>query len=199
MRMSRILGLIGGGEAPFDASSYTFTGHAQLTTDEDGNWELQLKTSGTLTFNRKKKFAIDVFCAGGGGGGASTTLINYGSGGGGGGRTATGKNVEVEKNGSYTVTIGAGGGIAAAGGTSSFGSVKSAGGGSPGTASYRWGTGSGGNGGSGGGAGAYSDNSGSAGGTNGGNGGSASAGNNPGTGGTGQGTTTKSFGEASST
>ena len=85
MRMSRILGLIGGGEAPFDASSYTFTGHAQLTTDADGNWELQLKTSGTLTFNRKKKFAIDVFCAGGGGGGASTTLANYGSGGGGGG------------------------------------------------------------------------------------------------------------------
>lgn len=183
---------------------FSYTGSYEVCSDSDcssgsgtGNWRIMFKSSGTYT--SKSNLGIDIFLVGGGGGGASTTLTNYGSGGGGGGYTKTYSTIMLTQNGTTTVTIGSGGAIATAGGSSSFGTSYTVNGGRAGTASYRWGTGSGGAGGSGGGAGAFGDYSGGSGGSNGGNGGYVGQGSNPGSAGTGQGTTTRAFGETSGT
>ena len=174
---------------------------------------------------------IDIFCVGGGGGGgwyysgASGKLQYYGAGGGG-GYTTTRKGVSVSPGSSYAVTVGAGGGyerygsytdIGTDGGTSSFGTLCSAGGGwggFPGSHSsmktadgYREQEGYSSRGGSGGGGGAeniwglnYSYfYDGGDGGSNGGNGVRPYDGTPPRYTGIGQGTTTRAFGESSGT
>ena len=164
---------------------------------------------------------IDIFCVGGGGGGAggyASLSGNWrGGGGGGGGYTATVLNKAVTPGSSLTVTVGAGGSAAAAnsmatggtGGTSSVGSLVSAKGGTGGRTVTQGGGTGGGTGGSGGAAGpdfkkwveSVTDQmKGKSGGSNGGNGGdSFSQYSYSINGGTGQGTTTRSFGESSGT
>ncbi|MDD3186976.1 MAG: InlB B-repeat-containing protein [Bacilli bacterium] len=159
---------------------FTYTGTYTVIDDGNGNWRIKFLTSGTFT--PKVDFTIDAFLVGGGGGGCS----QYG-GGGGGGYTATHSSIAITKNTAYTITRGSGGGLNRTGGTTTaFGYSVS--GGKPGV------TWNGGNGGSGGG-GHSNDAVGGNGGSNGGNGGS-SAGN---AGGTGQGTTTREFGERTGT
>ncbi len=181
--------------------------------NEDGsNWRMELKETGNLDV--KAATNVDVHLVGGGGGGARSGFYDYyggtsGGGGGGGGYTTTQMNVSLSAQ-NYSIVIGAGGAAAstttydsyggAAGGTggtsTAFG--YSAAGGLGGTTGTNSVAGSGGNGGSGGGAGSYfgyaygpptvgaSD------------GGTAATSNNA-TGGTGQGTTTRDFGEVTGT
>lgn len=166
--------------------AYTYTGSATLIDDGSYRWRIKFLTSGTLTFSSLgNSSGIDVFLVGGGGGtyekGSSAA-----SGGGGGGYTNTGTDVAVSTGTAYTITVGAGGTSGADGGTTSaFGLSASGGKGVSGSTS-------GGNGGSGGAA-YYA----ASGGSNGGNGGNG--GNGEGKGGTGQGTTTREFGETSGT
>lgn len=166
---------------------FTYTGNYQLIDDgiTNGvqNWRLKLLTSGTLTFSKVVK-DIDLFLVGGGSGvPAGATQA-----GGGGGYTSTQKSVAVKSGTAYTVTVGAGGaGGGGAGGSSSFGSLASvAGGGSDG--SYQ-------NGGSGGGGGGNNG----PGGNGGSDGSHGSEGYNGVARGTGQGTTTREFGESGAT
>lgn len=166
--------------------AYTYTGSATLVDDGNYRWRIKFLTSGTLTFSSLgNSSGIDVFLVGGGGGtyekGSSAA-----SGGGGGGYTKTDTNVAISTGTTYTITVGAGGTSGADGGTTSaFGLSVSGGKGVSGSTS-------GGNGGSGGAA-YYA----ASGGSNGGNGGNG--GNGEGKGGTGQGTTTREFGETSGT
>lgn len=190
---------------------FTYTGSYAIVNDSDmaiatstGNWKIRFLTSGILTISdlRGAESGIDVFLVGAGGGKGSNP--DYGAGGaGGGGYTKTVKGVSVTAGTSYQITIGAGAGEGGTGGTTSaFG--NSIGGGKPGQNGSNYAVASasaGGNGGSGGGAGggitgsgSQSSSTGGAGGTNGGNGGSNS---NGAPGGTGQGTTTREFGESS--
>lgn len=171
---------------------FTYTG--DYTEREDG--VVELRSSGAITFPKTQR--IDIFCVGGGGAGG-TQYYNYsvGCGGGAGGFTKTAKRQTV--SGTYTVTIGAGGAVkgggyrSGAGSASSFGELVSANGGDGGhnSESSDYGT-KGGNGGSGGGAGGKT--------TSGVGGSDGSAGGNSesqyATGGTGQGTTTREFGES---
>lgn len=163
---------------------FEYTGTYQLLDDGDGNWRIRFTTSGTLTM--AKTTTVDLFLVGGGGGGVS--------GGGGGGYTLTHTSVVLEGGTPYTVTIGSGGtggaggmaGNGSAGGATSIGSYSITGGASA-NQDY------GGNGGSGGGgSGSEPDNR-----RNGGNGGSdgANGATSSYPGGTGQGTTTREFGE----
>ena len=186
---------------------FTYTGDYEIVNDSDepiavseGNWKIRFLTSGTLTFTNLNgaENGIDVFLVGGGGsgagGGSNSDDGGYVQGAGaGGGYTKTTKNVAVEVDTEYTITIGSGGiGHAAyrtngksGGTTSAFG--QSALGGSGGNANCH-----GGNGGSGGGAAGFGSNDrGAAGGMDGSNGGSVDS--MPG--GKGQGTTTREFGE----
>lgn len=166
---------------------------------------------------------IDIFCVGGGGGGAGGYASLYGNwrggGGGGGGYTATVLNKAVTPGSSLTVTVGAGGSAAAAnsmatggtGGTSSVGSLVSAKGGTGGRTVSNGGetVKGGGSGGSGGGAGPDFKKwveaeirwmKGTTGGSNGSDGGESDSQYSYSiNGGTGQGTTTRSFGESSGT
>ena len=168
--------------------TFTYTGSYQTIDDGNNNWRIKFKTSGTLTFSKLQGAGsgIDIFCVGGGGGGDAS--------GGCGGRTTTVKAKTVTAGTSYAVTVGAGGAAGGgAGGKSSFGSLASAaGGGGPG--------GTGGSGGGGSGLYLASGNK-----HNGGNGGSNGANGVNGYGtdgfrnGTGQGTTTREFGESSGT
>lgn len=167
--------------------AFSYTGSYQTIDDGSNHWRIKFKTSGTLTFSSLNGAynGIDIFCVGGGGGGNAS--------GGCGGRTTTVKAKTVTAGTSYTVTVGAGGAAGKSGGKSSFGSLASAaGGGGPG--------GKGGSG--GGGSGLYITSSNK---RNGGNGGSNGANGVNGYGtdgfknGTGQGTTTKEFGESSGT
>lgn len=163
---------------------FEYTGTYQLLDDGDGNWRIKFTTSGTLTL--AKTTTVDLFLVGGGGGGVS--------GGGGGGYTATHTSVVLEGGTPYTVTIGGGGtggaggmaGNGSAGGATSIGSYSITGGASANQDD-------GGNGGSGGGgSGSELDNW-----RNGGNGGSdgANGATSSYPGGTGQGITTREFGE----
>lgn len=177
---------------------FTFNGlenspAVSLKDEGDGNWTLSIFETGTINFS-KLDTPIDVFCVGGGGSGGCHTDSNYyGGGGGGGGKTITSKNLTILTDSDYTITIGAGGGFRTKGGTTSAFGV-SADGGSAGSA---WSAG--GSGGSGGGAGGYYNTSANYGGKGGSDG---SAGSNSGTsrsGGTGQGSTTRAFGEDAGT
>ena len=107
------------------------------------NWKVHFLSSGVF----KKELLntnIDIFAVGGGGGssGSNASYCNGGTNGGcnhfgagGGGFTTTKTNVSLTQS-SYTVTIGAGGGLGSDGNTSSFGSLCSAAGGKHGNFSY---------------------------------------------------------------
>lgn len=158
---------------------FTYTGIYTLIDDGDKNWRIKFLTDGILTF--EKYATVDVFVVGGGAGGGNAKKQASGgsSGGGGGGYTKTVKSVVLEPAKSYTVTIGAGGNGGENGGTTSIGELGiSAKGGYTGSTGPK-----GGNGGSGGGG---SDPG------HGGTDGADAPGSNAGTG---QGTTTREFGE----
>ena len=157
---------------------FTYTGDYEIVNDSDepitvsqDNWKIRFLTSGTLTFTNLNgaEGGIDVFLVGGGGNGETIR----GARGGGGGYTKTVKGISIAIATPYTVTIGASSGTSSAFGASANGA-------------------SGANGGSGGGGGGSSSGTPGNGGSNGGNG---TAGNVSG-GGTGQGTTTREFGES---
>ena len=157
---------------------FTYTGDYEIVNDSDepitvseGNWKIRFLTSGTLTFTNLNgtENGIDVFLVGGGGNGETIR----GARGGGGGYTKTIKGVSIAIATPYTITIGASSGTTSAFGASANGA-------------------SGANGGSGGGGGGSSSGTSGDGGSNGGNG---TAGNVS-DGGTGQGTTTREFGES---
>lgn len=198
--MSMIIGkaLIAGGGGTVDRLDFTYTGQYNERL-EDG--VVEFLTSGVLTF--KKETPIDVFMVGGGSSGNSgrTTQPDSdadGSGGGAGGYTKTLLNIIPRARQGYQVIIGSGGAEQtsklsfgnAGGTTSAFGSSVS--GGAPKTTARNVG-GDGGSGGGQGGARAASTQAGRAGGVDGGNGGYYNA---AGSGGTGQGTTTREFGES---
>ena len=183
---------------------FTYTGDFEIVNDSDepitvsqDNWKIRFLTSGTLTFTNLNgaEGGIDVFLVGGGSGGNH----NYrGGAGGGSGYTSTTQAVTVQAGVKYDIAIGAGGagaktsGGRAGGATSAFGSIANGGATLSSNGVY------GGDGGSGGGSGTLSkDKDGEyskagVGGTDGANG----QGTHPGTG---QGTTTREFGEPGGT
>lgn len=198
--------------------AFTYTGQYKIVDDSGteisetttNNWNIRLLTSGTLTFtDLRGTTSIDVFLVGGGGGSNSKTVAtDYGtvhSGGGGGGYTKTQKSVSVSANSAISVSIGAGGGAGSSGGTTTVkvnGSSYSASGGHDGDAPYWNGSntvcGAGGSGGSGGGAASSGGFAGGSGGSNGGNGSGGRSNVFPtSSAGSGQGTTTRAFGESS--
>lgn len=157
---------------------FTYTGDYEIVNDSDepitvsqDNWKIRFLTSGTLTFTNLNgaENGIDVFLVGGGGNGETIR----GARGGGGGYTKTVKGVSIAIATPYTVTIGASSGTSSAFGASANGA-------------------SGADGGSGGGGGGSSSGTSGNGGSNGGNGTARNVSN----GGTGQGTTTREFGES---
>ena len=157
---------------------FTYTGDYEIVNDSDepitvsqDNWKIRFLTSGMLTFTNLNgaENGIDVFLVGGGGNGETIR----GARGGGGGYTKTVKGVSIAIATPYTITIGASSGTSSAFGASANGA-------------------SGVNGGSGGGGGGSSSGTSGDGGSNGGNG---TAGNVS-QGGTGQGRTTREFGES---
>ena len=176
---------------------FTYTGDFEIVSDDDqpitvsqGNWKIRFLTSGTLTFTNLNgaENGIDVFLVGGGGGGSRAA--------GGGGYTKTLKAVKVTVGTAYAIEVGAGGiagvGNSKAGGTggtsNAFGASAN-GGKANGTASSYIGA----NGGSGGGAGS-SNGAGGQGGSDGSDGFHRDGTHRDS--GTGQGTTTREFGES---
>ena len=205
---------------------FTYTGNCEIVDDSDnvlsdtttcgksisstestwtGNWKIRFLTSGQLTFTSLNSASngIDVFLVGGGAGGAAYWDGGAIAGAGGGGYTKTFKGNIVSPMTSYTIDIGAGGraGSTASNVNSSDGNPSSAfgytasGGKTAGGGGYGVGISKGGNGGSGGGSGKPNPNSGGSYGNygSGGTDGSNGSGSWPGTG---QGTTTREFGEA---
>ena len=177
--------IAGGGTAKRLEFEYT----GDYVTRSDG--VIELRSSGTFT--SLKAQSVDVFLVGGGGAGRAGD--NEGSAGGGGGFTLT-ESLFLREETTYAVTIGAGGAdigvspsveYAPSGGNTTFGNLV-VNGGQGGRRQYRNGgtRSDGGNGGSGGGASAK-------GGTNGANGNLGQDSNA--IAGTGQGTTTREFGE----
>lgn len=167
---------------------YTYSGSSIFIDDGNGEWRIKLLTSGILNFS-KLLGKVDIFLVGGGGGGGGYDR----SGGGGGGYTATELDIQLLTNTNYPITIGAGGARYTGyqqpgydgGATTAFGIT--AGGGKGGK--YE---GAGGDGGSGGGGSTTVDSKVVGNGGFDGNNGSAG---NYGAGGTGQGSTTREFGE----
>ena len=191
---------------PSSAISFSYTGQYKI----QGN-VLRLLSSGVLTLSQDA--ICDVFLVGGGGGGARQRTYSgpsyfyyYGGGGGGAGYTTTKLGVLLAK-GTHSVSIGEGGAASTAGGKTSLDNYSALGG-NPGYRATNDNDSTaqeGGDGGSGGGAGGYSRSgqntkAGGAGGTDGKKGGNSAI--KVGTasitisGGTGQGTTTRAFGEA---
>ena len=187
--MSKILGRplyapapAGGGKP--SAPKFTYDGDYVIR--DDG--VVELLTSGTLVF--LSKATIDLFLVGGGGGGGNANQY-YGAGGGGGGYTQTVKSVSIAPNIPTTVNVGAGGSAGSTGGVTSFGDTATANGGIGGGPN-----GSGGNGGSGGGGGDANRQTASPAGFGGSDGEKGTRAQPDGYPGTGQGTTTREFGEA---
>lgn len=157
------------------------------------NWKVRNLV--TLYCKPEKDGEIDVFCVGGGGSGGKENSDNgsiHSSTGAGGGYTTTGRNISVKAGETYPITIGSGAQSAASDGgqTSAFGITAN--GGKHGNNGYKA---SGGNGGSGGGTNGVTSTGGK-GGSDGGNGNRNTSNSESGTPGTGQGTTTREFGEA---
>lgn len=171
------------------APKFTYTGTYNIRKDG----VVELLTSGTIVFLEPK--VIDLFMVGGGGGGSgirSGDTTQHGYGGGGGGYTRTIRRLNIAANTSIPVTVGSGGASGQNGGTTAFNAISVLGGDSPkGNLTKRK---NGGAGGSGGGGGVDSNSDYGAGGSDG------TAGENgyPTTtlGGTGQGFTTREFGES---
>lgn len=176
---------------------FTYTGDFEIVSDDDqpitvsqGNWKIRFLTSGTLTFTSLNgaENGIDVFLVGGGSGGGRAA--------GGGGYTKTLKAVKVSVGTAYLIEVGAGGiaGVGnskagSAGGTSNaFGASANGGEANTSATSFR-----GSNGGSGAGAGSTNGNGGK-GGSDGSDGFHRNGTHQDS--GTGQGTTTREFGES---
>lgn len=174
------------------AAKFTYTG--QYNIRKDG--VVELLTSGTLVFLEPK--VIDVFMVGGGGGGVSPSGnrdTGYGYAGGAGGYTRTVRRINVPANTSIPVTIGAGGATSdkgEPGGASAF-STFSVNGAERISSAYAQAAKT--KGGSGAGGGVQSNSDYGAGGSDG-NSGESGYPINTSTGGTGQGFTTREFGEA---
>ena len=167
------------GGSLFSVPAFAYTGTAVAVKDGKG-WKIRFLTGGTLTF-RQTPGAVDVFCVGGGGGIVAGHIY---TGSGGGGYTVTSKGLLPVANTAYAIVVGAGGAGARGGTTSALGVTAE--GGYPAVGGYGTSPRNGGNGGSGGssyGCNGVSD------GANGRNGDDGSPG-------TGQGTTTREFGEA---
>lgn len=100
-----------------DLPEYTYSGESTLVDDGNGNWRIKFLTSGT--FVPAQDMTIDAFVVGGGGGGghgeSATSKIM--ASGGGGGRTRTTKNIALSANKSYVMVVGAGGDANADGGS----------------------------------------------------------------------------------
>ena len=165
------------------APEFTYTGTSEYIDDGGGNWRIKFLTSGVFT--PKKNLLVDVFLVGGGASGLYSALPNE-TPGGGSGYTTTARSVQLTANTPYDIVVGAGGGkpVGAAGsdgGKSSALGFEAEGGKKGSGASTQA---KGGNGGSGGG------------GKNGGEGGVDGADGGGTNGGTGQGTTTREFGES---
>ena len=187
----------GGISAPVIGEDFNWSGGDgtyQVLDDGGGNWRIKFLSSGTFT--PLKDMVVDAFLVGGGGGkGMSYT------GAGGSGYTTTVRSVVLAANTAYPIVVGAAGknGLSSGsdgtngGTTSAFSSVAEGGKGST-TGKGTQGTGLSGDGGSGGGgynsAGSHAVRSTAAGGTDGSDGTTATT-----AGGTGQGTTTREFGE----
>lgn len=104
---------------------FTYTG--DYVVRKDG--VVELLTSGTIVFLEPR--VIDVFMVGGGGAGATNAYGNFiGGGGGGGGYTRTVRELAVNANTNYVVTVGAGQvpKSSGSGGTSAFGNHEVPGG-----------------------------------------------------------------------
>ena len=106
----------GGGMPSIGIPKFTFSGDHTVKDEGNNNWQIQLLTSGNLTFDSPKGVAdgIEVFLVGGGGNGGDGNVYNGGAGGGG-GYTATGKLVPTIRT-EYPIIIGGSGGT-----TSAFG------------------------------------------------------------------------------
>ncbi len=182
----------GGGVATGGLPEFTYTGDYTFIDEGDKNWRIRFLTSGTLTFTKAPK-NIDLFLVDGGSGGGKknykfNSSINLNQGGGGAGYTRTIEDISLNANSPYEIVIGAGGAISGNGGlTSALGYLT----GQQSTA----GGNTGGNGGSGGGAArnVTSSSGVTKGGVDGANGEDVSS---SWPGGTGQGTTTREFGDA---
>lgn len=92
----------GGGGVP----QFEYTGTHEYIDDGGGNWRIKFLTSGTFT--PLKAMTIDAFLVGGGGSGAVGLSSDVASGGGG-GYTETFKKIELTANTEYHIEIGAGG------------------------------------------------------------------------------------------
>lgn len=90
-----------------DPLQYTFTGDSEYKRTRHG-WLLMLKSSGTLTVQNDAN--VDVFLVGGGGGGSRATAGSYGTidAGGGSGNTQTVFSVALKTTKEYNATIGSG-------------------------------------------------------------------------------------------
>lgn len=163
-----------------DSSGNDIKNTSTFLTYNGNLWKLKVLRTGKLTFINLPDSKVDIFLVGAGGKGGSDA-------GGGGGYTLTQKEITIENKSTYDVTIG---GFENQKNTSAFGYTANSGADANGV--------HGGSGGSGGGAGGYSCK---AAGSDGGNGTggtawSSSAGSNiTSRGGTGQGSTTREFGE----
>lgn len=179
--MTKCLVFRRGGAGASDFPEYTYSGSHVLLDDGivDGvqNWRIKLLTSGDLVVTSGTN-TLDIFIVGGGAGGG------WGRYGGGGGYTNTQTSIVAEIGHTYAIVVGSGGNINSKGGTSSAFTYSALGGYGNGTSNN--------GGGSGGGAGSGWNNSGGSGGSNGSNGSTVLTN----VGGTGQGTTTREFGEA---
>jgi hypothetical protein len=181
-----------------------------VISDGGSNWRIELKESGNL--NVKVATNIDAHLVGGGGGGGRCGFYDYyggtsGGGGGGGGYTLTQSNISLSVQ-NYPIVVGAGGDYASITVYSDKGGRRGEDGGASVAFGYTanggigGGAGDGGNGGSGGGGGShygYQSMPPGAGGSDVSSVGSKTYGSTTITGGTGQGTTTRDFGESTGT
>lgn len=203
-------GSSGGNHIPEIDTDFTYSGEYQIIDDSDvsnpGDWRIKFLTSGNLVF--KNNTNIDLFLVGGGGAGGASISDSARFPGGGGGYTKTVKNILATKQTEYKITVGDGAtppstNSSTQGGTSSaFGNSVDGGYTAINGTRYNNYVGSGGDGGSGGGG--YTDvtmSGGSNGGSNGSNGTqmycSGTTNSNFIGMGTGQGSTTREFGEES--
>ena len=191
---------VGGGaiSAPIIGKDFNWTGGDgtyQVIDDDGGDWRIKFPYSGTFT--PLKNMVIDAFLVGAGGGKGYTRC-----GGGGAGYTTTVRSIVLAANTSYSIVVGAAGTNGRSsgsdgtnGGTTSAFSAVAAGGKGSTTGKGTQGIGLSGSGGSGGGgyniSGVHAQRSAADGGTDGTDGTTITS-----AGGTGQGTTTREFGEA---
>ena len=198
--MIQIEGIFVGGSAisvPIIGKDFNWTGGDgtyQVIDDDGGDWRIKFPYSGTFT--PLKNMVIDAFLVGAGGGKGYTRC-----GGGGAGYTTTVRSIVLAANTSYSIVVGAAGTNGRSsgsdgtnGGTTSAFSAVAAGGKGSTTGKGTQGIGLSGSGGSGGGgyniSGVHAQRSAADGGTDGTDGTTITS-----AGGTGQGTTTREFGE----